>query len=257
MKYCSSHSSYGSSLGWRWWRQKDIQFQKVQQAVFVIFFNTEPGEELNENNQNNVSPGTNILMRRKRQTTIPPRATVTPATPGMEKNNSAYTKSIATAKKRFEETFYMDYKEKYEYWQTSDVVDARQTRAWSFKGKWRWNSERFFKDLEFGTGGLRGILGAGSSRMNKYTVRKATQGLANYICDNGESAKEARRGNFIWQPPLFSGICNGKRMCFSGQRHSRLCVRQAPSNARVVFFAVGSWTVLRALWLRPPQSSQL
>ena len=42
-------------------------------------------------------------------------------------------------------------------------------------------TDRFYKDLEFGTGGLRGMLGAGSNRMNIYTVRKATQGLANYI----------------------------------------------------------------------------
>jgi hypothetical protein len=41
--------------------------------------------------------------------------------------------------------------------------------------------ERFYKDLEFGTGGLRGIIGAGTNRMNKYTVRKASQGVANYI----------------------------------------------------------------------------
>jgi phosphoglucomutase len=41
--------------------------------------------------------------------------------------------------------------------------------------------ERFYRDLEFGTGGLRGILGAGTNRMNIYTVRRATQGLADYI----------------------------------------------------------------------------
>ena len=41
--------------------------------------------------------------------------------------------------------------------------------------------ERFYKDLEFGTGGLRGVLGAGTGRMNIYTVRRATQGLANYV----------------------------------------------------------------------------
>ncbi|MDO5407170.1 MAG: phospho-sugar mutase [Eubacteriales bacterium] len=47
--------------------------------------------------------------------------------------------------------------------------------------------ERFYKNLEFGTGGLRGILGAGTNRMNRYTVRKATQGLANYIIrENGQ-----------------------------------------------------------------------
>jgi len=50
--------------------------------------------------------------------------------------------------------------------------------------------ERFYKELEFGTGGLRGIIGAGTNRMNKYTVRKASQGLANYISKQGETAKK-------------------------------------------------------------------
>ena len=49
--------------------------------------------------------------------------------------------------------------------------------------------ERFYKELEFGTGGLRGIIGAGTNRMNIYTVRKATQGLANYILKNGDPSK--------------------------------------------------------------------
>ncbi|MBR2294172.1 MAG: phospho-sugar mutase [Clostridiales bacterium] len=48
--------------------------------------------------------------------------------------------------------------------------------------------ERFYKDLEFGTGGLRGILGAGTNRMNVYTVAKASAGLAQYIVSNGEEA---------------------------------------------------------------------
>lgn len=47
-------------------------------------------------------------------------------------------------------------------------------------------TDRFYKDLDFGTGGLRGIIGAGTNRMNLYTVRKATQGLANYISRNGD-----------------------------------------------------------------------
>ena len=49
--------------------------------------------------------------------------------------------------------------------------------------------ERFYRDLEFGTGGLRGIIGAGTNRMNIYTVRKATQGLANYIIKEKTSKK--------------------------------------------------------------------
>ncbi len=50
-------------------------------------------------------------------------------------------------------------------------------------------NERFYKDLEFGTGGLRGIIGAGTNRMNVYTVRKATQGLANFIIKEGGQKK--------------------------------------------------------------------
>ncbi len=51
----------------------------------------------------------------------------------------------------------------------------------SIEGDEQENKERFYADLEFGTAGLRGIIGAGTNRMNMYTVRKATQGLANYI----------------------------------------------------------------------------
>lgn len=85
----------------------------------------------------------------------------------------------------------MDYKEKYLYWLSDNAVDGQTKQELeNLKGNDSEIQERFFKDLEFGTGGLRGVLGAGSSRMNKYTVRKATQGLANYICDNGEAAKK-------------------------------------------------------------------
>ena len=46
-------------------------------------------------------------------------------------------------------------------------------------------NDRFYRNLEFGTGGLRGVIGAGTNRMNVYTVRKATQGLANYLKKHG------------------------------------------------------------------------
>lgn len=65
--------------------------------------------------------------------------------------------------------------------------------------------ERFYKELEFGTGGLRGIIGAGTNRMNIYTVRKATQGLASYISEMGETAK--KRGVVIsYDSRLYSDI---------------------------------------------------
>ena len=49
--------------------------------------------------------------------------------------------------------------------------------------------ERFYRELEFGTAGLRGVIGMGTNRMNKYTVGKATQGLANYILEQGTQDK--------------------------------------------------------------------
>ena len=48
---------------------------------------------------------------------------------------------------------------------------------------WDELNDRFYQDLEFGTGGIRGVLGAGTNRMNKYVVRMTTQGLANYMLD--------------------------------------------------------------------------
>ena len=49
--------------------------------------------------------------------------------------------------------------------------------------------DRFYRELEFGTGGMRGVIGAGTNRMNKYTIRKAAQGLANYLEKQGIADK--------------------------------------------------------------------
>lgn len=76
----------------------------------------------------------------------------------------------------------MDYLEKYEEWCNNPVFDENtRNELLSLKGDDNEIKERFYKDLEFGTGGLRGIIGAGTNRMNIYTVGKATQGLANCI----------------------------------------------------------------------------
>lgn len=72
----------------------------------------------------------------------------------------------------------MDIHEKYEYWLTFD--DNTQNELESITDK-KEIEDRFYKDLEFGTGGLRGIMGAGANRMNKYTVGKATKGLCEYL----------------------------------------------------------------------------
>ena len=71
--------------------------------------------------------------------------------------------------------------------------------------------ERFYKDLEFGTAGLRGVIGAGTNRLNIYTVRKATQGLANYILQKGLRKK-------VWQSHMTQEGCR------RSLRMRRLCV---------------------------------
>lgn len=73
-------------------------------------------------------------------------------------------------------------KEAYELWRTSEYFnEATKAELESIADNPKEIEERFYQDLSFGTGGLRGIMGAGTNRMNIYTVRKATQGLANFI----------------------------------------------------------------------------
>lgn len=80
----------------------------------------------------------------------------------------------------------MGYKEQYMQWLESDYMDeATKEELRQIAGDEKEIEERFYTELEFGTAGLRGIIGAGCNRMNEYTVRKATQGLANYILKVG------------------------------------------------------------------------
>ena len=85
----------------------------------------------------------------------------------------------------------MTVKEKYELWKTFDEATAAELNAITDEKE---IEDRFYKDLEFGTGGLRGIMGAGANRMNSYTIGKATQGLADYLkatCEGEISASVA------------------------------------------------------------------
>ena len=84
----------------------------------------------------------------------------------------------------------MGYQEQYNYWLSDPYFDEKTKEELRAIGDDQKEiEERFYKELEFGTGGLRGIIGAGTNRMNIYTVRKATQGLANYILKQGTQAK--------------------------------------------------------------------
>ena len=83
-----------------------------------------------------------------------------------------------------------NYMEKYKEWcESSDFDEETKKELLEIKDNKEEIEDRFYKELEFGTAGLRGIIGAGTNRMNKYTVGKATQGLANYIKEKGTQNK--------------------------------------------------------------------
>ena len=84
----------------------------------------------------------------------------------------------------------MNYLEEYKKWLESDEFDEETKKELlSIKDNEAEIEDRFYQELEFGTAGLRGVIGAGTNRMNKYTVGKATQGLANYIIEQGVQDK--------------------------------------------------------------------
>lgn len=81
----------------------------------------------------------------------------------------------------------MTHLKEYSNWLESDVIDDQtKDELQKLKNNPDAIEERFYKDLEFGTGGIRGIIGAGTNRVNNYTIRKATQGLVNFIKSSGD-----------------------------------------------------------------------
>ncbi len=84
----------------------------------------------------------------------------------------------------------MSYMDEFNFWLEDDYFDQdTKNELLAIRNNPGEIEERFYKELEFGTGGLRGVIGAGTNRMNVYTVRKATQGLANFILKQGTQAK--------------------------------------------------------------------
>ena len=96
-------------------------------------------------------------------------------------------------------------KKNYEYWCTSPIFDdATKAELKSLEGNEDEIFDRFYRELEFGTGGLRGVIGAGTNRMNFYTVGKATQGLANFINKQGAAGERALQLHLILAVCLLS-----------------------------------------------------
>ncbi|MCK7605415.1 phospho-sugar mutase [Geobacillus stearothermophilus] len=85
----------------------------------------------------------------------------------------------------------MDWRQKYEQWLHAPQLDPELKQLLNqHRDDERWLEDCFYKNLEFGTGGMRGEIGPGTNRMNIYTVRKASEGLARYIQSFGDEAKQ-------------------------------------------------------------------
>ena len=97
--------------------------------------------------------------------------------------NAEGSDSPETARKLYKDYFAkIEYMKKYEKWCSDEIFDEETRKELQqISGKDSEIKDRFYKELEFGTAGMRGVIGNGTNRMNRYTVTKATQGLANYI----------------------------------------------------------------------------
>ena len=94
----------------------------------------------------------------------------------------------------------MDYLEAYNFWKTDeffDITTRNELVTLDPEKDEKEIEDRFYRDLEFGTGGLRGVMGAGTNRMNKYTVGKATKGLGDYLLATYGEALCKKRGVVI------------------------------------------------------------
>lgn len=96
----------------------------------------------------------------------------------------------------------MSWRTSYERWRNRENLDSElKSLLLEAEGNEKELEDCFYKKLEFGTAGMRGEIGPGPNRMNVYTVRKASAGLAAYIGANGEEAKKARRCDRVRFPP--------------------------------------------------------
>lgn len=90
----------------------------------------------------------------------------------------------------------MDYRKTYEDWLKSDFLDEdSKNELKSIENNEEEIKDRFYKDLEFGTAGLRGIMGIGTNRMNPYVIKRASEGLARTIINHGKEAVKKRHSN--------------------------------------------------------------
>lgn len=109
----------------------------------------------------------------------------------------------------------MKYMDKYKIWLESNYFDEKTKNELQNIKNEKEIEDRFYKDLKFGTGGMRGIIGAGTNRINIYTITKVTQGLANYIKESGKEACD--RGVIIAHDCriMSSEFCEATALCLN------------------------------------------
>lgn len=84
----------------------------------------------------------------------------------------------------------MNWQEEYQKWVANDKLDSTlRKQLTNMETNEKELEDSFYRNMEFGTAGMRGVLGAGTNRMNIYTIRKASLGLAQFVAENGEEAK--------------------------------------------------------------------
>lgn len=94
----------------------------------------------------------------------------------------------------------MNWREEYQKWSNNKVLDdSLKNQLNNIASDEKELEDSFYRNMEFGTAGMRGVLGAGTNRMNIYTIRKASYGLAQFVAENGEEAK--KRGIVIAYDP--------------------------------------------------------
>ena len=138
----------------------------------------------------------------------------------------------------------MNYKERYDSWLTDPAIDEATKAELRALTDEKEIEDRFYRDLEFGTAGLRGILGAGTNRMNPYIVGRATEGLARYLSTQSGAAERGvviahdsrhMSAEFARRTALLSALahryaaglhnCAGRSFCKLGVKKLRFILR--------------------------------
>jgi len=110
----------------------------------------------------------------------------------------------------------MNYLEKYKFWLENEYFDEQaKAELRALAGNEEEIKDRFYKDLEFGTGGLRGKIAMGTNRMNVYTVSRATQGMANYLIEESQKQKELTTKQYLEQGVVIAYDCRHKSREFA------------------------------------------